>query len=316
MSHSIAYNTTSLHQSEMTRNMPRLLIVLGLLVCVAVAAADDAPDSTIINVWPGEAPGEPGNIGEETNLPPRDDELPTLRLTNVTIPTLEIFKPDPAIDTGAAVVICPGGGHHVLAYDKEGTEVAEWLNTIGVTGIVLKYRVPAREEDRRWRAAVQDAQRAMRVVRAHADEWQIDPERIGILGFSAGGQTAALTSLLHDVTQYESVDEIDEVSARPDFTVLIYTAGLYDPDNDALRDDIEVDETTPPMFFVHAMDDRLPAENSILMCLALKQAGIPCEMHIYGDGGHGFGLRDTGSASATWPTPCAAWLHTIGVLSE
>src|SRR5262245_26664265 len=126
-------------------------LVAGLMLFVLANAAS-ADDANIVNVWPGEAPGEPGNIGEETNLPPRDGELPTLRLTNVTTPTLEIFKPSPEFDTGAAVVICPGGGHYVLAYDKEGTEVAEWLTTIGVTGIVLKYRVPAREEDRRWRA--------------------------------------------------------------------------------------------------------------------------------------------------------------------
>ncbi len=289
-------------------------LVAGLMLCV-LSTATRTDEPTIVNVWPGEAPGEPGNIGEETNLPPGEDELPTLRLTNVTTPTLEVFKPSPDIDTGAAVVICPGGGHYVLAYDKEGTEVAEWLNTIGVTGIVLKYRVPAREEDRRWRAAVQDAQRAMRVVRANAHEWQIDPERIGILGFSAGGETAALTCLFHNEAQYEAIDEVDDVSARPDFAALIYTGGLYDEETGTLRDYIEVDDTTPPMFFVHAMDDGLPAEHSILMSLALKRAGIPTEMHIYGDGGHGFGLRETGSASATWPDRCAAWLHTIEVLT-
>ncbi len=290
--------------------------VLATFVVFAFATLAQADDPTIINVWPGEAPGEPDGIGEEENLPPRDGELPTLRLTNVTVPTLEIYRPSPDVDTGAAIVICPGGGHYVLAYDKEGTEVAEWLSAIGVTGIVLKYRVPAREQDRRYRAAVQDAQRAMRVVRAHAHEWQIDPERIGILGFSAGGETAALTCLFHDQPQYEAVDEMDEASARPDFAALIYTGGLYDPDTGALRDYVQVNESTPPMFFAHAIDDNVHPENSILMCLALKQAGIPAEMHIYGSGGHGFGMRSSSSPSSTWPDRCEAWLHTIGVLSH
>ncbi len=211
-------------------------------------------------------------------------------------------------------MICPGGGHHILAYDLEGTEVAGWLNTIGVTGIVLKYRVPFRDPDRRWRAAVQDAQRAMSLVRSRAAEWKLDPERLGICGFSAGGQAAALTSLLAE-RQYDAVDDVDKYPTRPDFAMLVYPGGLTDQDDRQLRDDIPVTRHAPPMFFVHAFDDRASVQNSLLLASALKRVGVSSELHVFATGGHGYGLRPTEEAVTHWPLRAGQWLRERGILT-
>jgi acetyl esterase/lipase len=271
-----------------------------------------------IHLWPAKPPGETKELPPEADTTKEGDQLiagrRVARIGNVSAPTIAVYLPQAEKRTDLAVVICPGGGHHILAYDLEGTEVAEWLNSMGVTGIVLKYRVPFRDPDRRWLAAVQDAQRAMSLVRARAGEWQINPERIGILGFSAGGQTAALTACLHDSRQYEPLDDVDQVSARPDFAVLVYTGGLTNRENTALADFVKVTETTPPMFFAHAQDDRVHAANSLLLALALKQAGVPAELHLYSTGGHGFGLRRTEDPSTTWPDRCEEWLRRGGWL--
>jgi acetyl esterase/lipase len=213
------------------------------------------------------------------------------------------------------VVICPGGGHYILAYDLEGTEVAEWLNSIGVTGIVLKYRVPAREREQRWRAAVQDAQRAVSVVRSRAEEWGVDPERIGILGFSAGGETAGLTALFEDERTYDAVDSSDQASCRPNFAILIYPGGFVDRE-DQLRDHIKVSSTTPPMFFVHALDDGVSPFHSVALFSELKNAGVPAELHVYSAGGHGYGLRRTELPVTQWPARCSDWMHQMGWLAQ
>ena len=208
--------------------MLRLILSLVLLAaCDAYAA-----EPTVLDLWPGKPPGETKELPPETDIAKETDkpvgDRRIQKITNVSKPTLAIYRPEKATDTGAAVIVCPGGGHRILAYDHEGTEVAEWLAKNGVTGIVLKYRVPARDESKRWQAAVQDAQRAIRVVRDKAGEWGIDPKRIGILGFSAGGETAGLAAILHAQSQYEAVDKADKVSARPDFAALIYPGGLVD----------------------------------------------------------------------------------------
>ena len=176
-----------------------------------------------INVWPGKPPGDTKELPPEADQTKPEDRLIAgrriIKLGNVSTPQLTVYRPAKSKDTGAAVVICPGGGHNILAYDLEGTEVAEWLNEIGVTGIVLKYRVPGRDPEKRWFAAVQDAQRAMSLVRSKASEWGLDPKRIGLLGFSAGGQVAGLVSIFEQ-RQYELLDDVDKVSSRPDFAVL------------------------------------------------------------------------------------------------
>ena len=284
------------------------------LILLAAASARAAEKPQTLEVWPGKVPGETGDIGEEKVLPPREGEAPVIRLTNVTRPTITLYRPRPEKNTGAAVLICPGGGYHILAMDLEGEEVAAWLNTIGVTGIVLKYRVPARKGQPRHLAPLQDAQRAMSLVRARAGEWGIDPGRIGILGFSAGGHLAAATSTNHDRRQYEAADAIDKLGCRPDFTVLLYPAYLF-KDN-AFTPEIRVGAETPPAFLVHAGDDRISSENSVQYCLGLRRAKVPAELHVFGSGGHGFGLRPSDQPVSGWPRLCEAWMKGRGLLEK
>lgn len=265
-----------------------------------------------VAVWPAAAPGEKGGIGEEQVQPNKPGEKQVERLTNVSHPTVTVYKPAAAEDSGAAVLICPGGGYHILAMDLEGKEVAKWLNSIGVTGIVLKYRVPRREGQEKHVAPLQDAQRGMSLVRSRAVEWKIDPARIGILGFSAGGHLAAVASTNFDQRAYAPVDEVDQTSCRPDFTVLIYPA--YLAEGLSLLPEIRVSGETPPVFFVHAGDDRISPENSISMYLALKAAGVPAELHVFGAGGHGFGLRPSEHPVSKWPVLCEQWMRSRGLV--
>ncbi|HKA06552.1 MAG TPA: alpha/beta hydrolase [Gemmataceae bacterium] len=286
-----------------------LRLALSCLFLVAFVAS--AAEPTFINVWPGTPPGETKKLEPETDTATAKDIVGGRRIqkiTNVIRPTLTIYRPEKDKNTGAAVIICPGGGHYILAYDHEGTEVAEFLAKNGITGIVLKYRVPFRDENKRWRAAVQDAQRSVRLVRDKAGEWGIDRKRIGILGFSAGGETAALTAILHEQPQYEAVDKADSASGRPDFAALIYPGGLLEKGNTKLRDYVKVDKDTPPMFLVHAFDDPVDARNSLILASELKAARVSCELHMYATGGHGYGMRNTGHPVNTWPERCMEWM--------
>jgi acetyl esterase/lipase len=272
----------------------------------------------VLDVWPGKAPGETGAIGEEKFLDQKPNEKPVKRLTNVTRPTISVYRPTKVKDTGAAVVIAPGGGYNILAWDLEGEEVAAWLNSIGVTGIVLKYRVPRRPGDPKDGGpigALQDAQRALSLVRSKADDWKIDSKRIGMLGFSAGGHLTAALATNYEKRVYEPIDSIDKVSCRPDFAVLIYPGGVLEKGKDTLRSDIRVTDQTPPMFFAHASNDPVSPENSVALYLALKQAKVPAEMHLYASGGHGFGLRKSDQPCSTWPERCADWMRGRGVLT-
>ena len=236
-----------------------------------------------------------------------------IKLGNVSKPQIAIYQPkDP---NGMSVIICPGGGHYILAYDLEGTEVADWLNTRGITGIVLKYRVPFRDRDVRYQAAVQDAQRAMSLVRHRAKEWKLNPDQIGILGFSAGGETAALTSIF-DQRLYQSVDEIDQVSYRPNFSMLIYPGGLADRESGKLREHVKVTDGTPPTFFVHAFDDHVTVQSSLRFASLLKEHDVPAELHIFASGGHGYGLRPTDEPVTRWPKLADQWLEQIAANQE
>lgn len=291
-----------------------LLVALGLAVCPA-ARAEDAPPT--FDVWPAKVPGETGNIGPEKVTEQPKGDKPIHLVTNVTKPTLTLFRAPKDKDTGAAVVICPGGGYSVLAWDLEGTEVAEWLNSIGVTGIILKYRVPKGPDQTPSAPPLQDAQRAMSLVRSKAGEWGIDPKRIGMLGFSAGGNLTALACTHYDHRTYEPADDVDKVSCRPDFGVLVYPAWLVEESKDhpdQLKPEFPVNDRTPQMFLVHAGDDGITAANSALMYLALKKAGVPAELHVYATGGHGFGLRPSDKPCSTWPQRCEAWMRSQGLL--
>jgi acetyl esterase/lipase len=289
------------------------------LCCALPGRAADRPQ--MVDLWPGKAPGETAEIGEEKDTSKPGEGLvagkPLIRLGNVSKPTLAIYRPSKEKDTGAAVVIAPGGGYSILALDLEGSEVAEWLNTLGVTGIVLKYRVPTRASDPTHQLPLQDAQRAISVVRSRAGEWGLDPSRIGLLGFSAGGHLAAATATNFDRRGYEALDDADKASCRPDFLVLVYPAYMVSKENpDRLATEVRVTKDTPPTFLVHAGNDPVTAESSALFFLALKRAKVPAELHIYPSGGHGYGLRKTDEPVTGWPVLCADWLRRTGVLKK
>jgi acetyl esterase/lipase len=292
------------------RNPLALLVFLSAIL--TARAAEPIP------LWPNGAPGEKGDIGEERDMTkPTDGNpggKPVIRIGNVSKPTITIYSPAPDKDTGAAVVVCPGGGYSILALDLEGTEVCEWLNSVGVTGVLLKYRVPARKGMERYAAPLQDAQRALGLVRFHAADWHIDPKRVGILGFSAGGHLSAAASTHFDKRTYDAVDDADQASCRPDFAVIIYPGYLVRYPDTTVSPELTVTSNTPPTFLVQTEDDPVHVENSIYYFLALKGAKVPAEMHLFANGGHGYGLRDAGKAVTTWPKLAEGWMHGLGIL--
>jgi acetyl esterase/lipase len=287
------------------------LLAVVILACGigCVCAAEQRPS---FDVWPGRAPGEPDQPSNETLRPAKPGARAQKLITDVSRPTLTVYRPAKDKDTGAAVLICPGGGYSVLAMDLEGEEVAAWLNSIGVTGVVLKYRVPRRKGQPPYLAPLQDGQRGLSLLRSRAKEFGIDPQSIGILGFSAGGHLSAAVSTNFDKRAYEALDEVDKVSCRPDFTVLIYPG--YLATKEGLAPEIRVTAQTPPTFFAHAGDDGVGPENSTTLYLALRRVGVPAELHIYASGGHGFGLRKSEHSCSTWPQSCELWLKSRGLL--
>jgi acetyl esterase/lipase len=294
-------------------NVRRTTTCLTLVLTLALAAAARAADNpTVIELWPGKPPGGTGDVGEEKITGNKGSR----NLTNVSKPTITVYRPDKDRDTGVAVVIAPGGGYNVLAWDHEGEDVAAWLNTLGVTGVLLKYRVPGKQgvsHDDPSFAPVQDAQRALSLVRSKAKEWGIDEKRIGMLGFSAGGHLTAMTATNFDKRGYDPVDDADKASCRPDFAVMVYPGGVVNKDGEIVPG-IKVTKETPPAFFAHASDDKVSAENSVALYLALKKAGVPAEMHLYATGGHGFGMRPGKGPVSEWPKRCEEWLRAQGVL--
>lgn len=289
---------------------PRLMRFLAALIGFGFAGSSAlaADPSVTMNVWPGVAPGEPAT---PTTQP---SQLVKGEYTQVNDPTIAVYPAPADKANGVAVLVCPGGGYRMLAYDKEGTEVAEWLNTLGVTGIVLKYRVPARADLPRWLPALQDAQRAMSLIRSEADEWKIKPDHLGMLGFSAGGHLTAATSTNFDKRSYDPIDAVDQLSSRPDFAVVIYPGGVIQKGTDQLSAEIRVSKETPTTFIAQANDDPVNSDNSVYYYLALKQAGVSAELHIYAAGGHGFGLRPSKNPCSTWPARCAEWMLNRGIL--
>lgn len=296
--------------------------VLSCLFTLFFSGLSEMSASVIVDLWPGTPPGDEGvTLPLEADQTKDTDKLIAgrriIKLGNVAKPQIEISRPSKAKHNGAAMIVAPGGGHHILAYDLEGTEVAEWLNYVGVTAIVLKYRVPSRDPDgeRRWLSAVQDAQRAMSLVRGMATELEIDPERIGIMGFSAGGQTAALTALLGK-RQYSLRDSIDQIDYRPNFVGLIYTGGMVPRGETALYPSVSIPGDAPPFFMVHADNDHVTPLNSALLYVELKKRGVSTELHIFERGGHGYGLRETDNPITRWPRLMESWMRQIGMLEQ
>ena len=285
-------------------NIKVILIFGGLLSLITFSNALEEPGDPI-PLWPADssAPGD-----ESLTLPEEQLELKGNHkieiITNVAKPTL-VWYPAPAKNnSGPSVLVCPGGGYNVLAYSHEGKEVCDWLNSIGVNAGLLKYRVPRRKDVPKHQAPLQDVQRAIEIIRSKSEAWKINPKRVGILGFSAGGHlsTMALTSR-------------DKPAVAPDFAVLVYPAYLKNPENEnQLSPEIVVSENTPPAFVVVAHGDKKFVEGAALFYLAMRRKNRDCELHIYGKGGHGFGFKNTEEEIKKWPSLAENWMRTMGLL--
>lgn len=300
--------------------MRRFLVTL----CCISTALLSAASPQIFPLWPGTPPGPAAKVeGAERDLTKPDDKLIAgrriIKLGHVSTPQMHVYLPEKTKANGGAVLVCPGGGFSILAWDLEGTEVAEWLNSLGFAAIVVKYRVPTREHGDTLNeqgnaplkviGPVMDAQRAMSLTRSKAAEWSLDPHRIGIMGFSAGGETAGITAILRDERLYPKVDAADEQSCAPSFALPIYPGGFYDKETGGLKPHIKITKETPPMFFAMAQDDHVNSLNCTVLYTALTQAKVPAELHLFTSGGHGYGLRATDEPVTRWPELAALWLR-------
>lgn len=309
-----------------------LLAFLALAAGVpGIAAGQSAwqpsPGHTQIPIWPGIVPDAKPVAGHElsgivVNAAGGKRLVggkPWVYVDSVSRPTMTVYSPT-GNNTGVAMVVFPGGGYEVLAIDLEGTEVCDWLTSQGITCVLLKYRVPCMRTGayRDCRTALQDAQRTVGLVRFHAAQWHVDPHKIGVIGFSAGGHMVAAISSHFDKRLYPTVDSADTVSCRPDFAIALYPGHLAVRErNFALNPDIKVTSRTPPTLLIQAEDDPMdPVENSLVYHAALRKAGVPAEIHLYVNGGHAFGLRRTSFPITEWPQLAEKWLGTIGMISK
>ncbi len=297
--------------------MKRTFVCCALISAIVLPQVDlRAAERAVLKIWPSGAPGETGDIGPEESQEGTEAK-PITRLRNVSEPTITVYRPPADKVNGCAVVVCPGGGYHILAWNLEGTEVAEWLNSLGVTAVLLKYRVPRRDEQAPHQAPLQDAQRALRLTRQNAEAWGVDPQRVGILGFSAGGNLTVMAATHWDQSTYESVDEADDLSCRPDFMIPIYPAYLFDKgDKTRLSPLVRVNQQTPPTFIAVTHDDADRAAYAALLYVALQRSGVPAELHIFSRGGHGYGLRPSDNPVSGWPGLCEKWMQVSGLLRK
>ena len=295
---------------------------LALIAMLAFSMPGAETAGVPIPLWPAGLPtlaGAPMKFspGPEQDMTTSKDNLvagkSVIRTGNVTEPSVTFYPAPAQSNSGATVVVFPGGGYRILALDLEGTEVCSWLNSIGVNAALVKYRVPEAPGVPRYAAPLQDAQRAVGMARNHASEWHIDPKRIGVLGFSAGGHLAALLSNDYQTRSYSLFDDADKASCRPDFAILIYPAYLTGEDRTTLAPEFKVSVQTPPTFLVQTEDDPVHVENSLVYYRALKNAKVPAEMHLFSTGGHGYGLRPSPEAVTGWPALAEAWLRSRGL---
>ncbi|TDU69268.1 acetyl esterase/lipase [Prosthecobacter fusiformis] len=288
--------------------MKRLSLVSSLLLSIAALAP--AAEPVVIKLWPKGAPEAEGfKIEPEAEIK-REKDDGVKRLGNVSDPTITIYPAENP--NGTAVLVCPGGGYGILAIEHEGTQVCDYLKTIGVTPVLLKYRVPRRDPTDPSRVPLQDTQRAMGILRHRAAEFGIQPDRIGILGFSAGGHLSIMTALHANERTYEQDPALDVEDATPNFAVPVYPAYLVEKENAfQLVPEIKISAKAPPMCLIHAHDDPHSAGGSALIYLEYKKNNIPCEVHIYSTGGHGFGMKKNGLPVNDWLLRVAEWMPTL-----
>lgn len=307
-----------------TKTFILLLIVINALMINSTA------QTLTLKLWPDGIPGSKTDATYVEKITTTEGRI--TRCEKVITPDLTVYLPAPEKANGAAVLICPGGGYGVLAFDHEGNAVAKWLNENGIAGIILKYRLPSDQImiDKSV-GPLQDAQEALRVIRRNAVGWKIDPEKVGVIGFSAGGHLASTISTHYTEKVYEVKDII---SARPDFSLLIYPVVSFDttithrgsrnnliglkPTEEQVRrfsNELQITADTPPAFLVHSADDKaVPAVNSIVYFKGLQKNNIPAELHIFQKGGHGYGLSPNGGTESSWPEMCIRWLRAIGII--
>ena len=284
---------------------------LPCLLALSLASAVHAAEPITLKLWPSGAAEKPGfKIDAEQTVKGKDE---IARTSNVSDPSITVYKPEKP--NGTAVLICPGGGYGILAIEHEGTQVADYLNTLGVTGIVLKYRVPRRDNEHPEAAPLQDAQRAMGLIRHHAAEWGLKPDRIGILGFSAGGNLCVFTGLHSNERTYTEDPALDG-DARPSFMIPVYPAYLVKNDKSdlTLKPEMVVTKDSPPACFVHADNDKISAAGDALLYLEYKKLGLPAELHVYAKGGHGFGMKKGDAPANTWYVRVGEWMKSMGYL--
>jgi acetyl esterase/lipase len=284
-------------------------LATGLLTLTALGAALAAPDAETVRLWSGKAPGEQGAIPPEKQDAAPNGAIRTL--TNVVDPTLVLYRPEHP--NGTSIIIAPGGAYRFLSWDHEGVQVAHKFNQAGVTAFVLKYRVPTREFDPENKLALMDAQRAVSLVRSRAGEWGLKADKVGFLGFSAGGHLGANLSNTYTTRAYSAADDVDKTSARPDYVVLIYPGGMLMPNSTELTANCRPSASTPPTFVAVAADDNGSSPASIRYWEAVKDAGVKSELHVYTSGGHGFGMRASAGVASTWPDRAVEWMRGIGM---
>jgi acetyl esterase/lipase len=288
-------------------------VFFALVFTIATLNAAEAPSTKqTLSLWPTGAPGnEPKLEPEKDTTKDSDNKIADrrlIRLGNVSDPTITVYPAPKDKAHGGAVLVCPGGAYNILALDLEGTEVCERLNEMGFTAILVKYRVPRRPSREKHAAPLEDAQRAMSLIRQHAVEWKIDPQRVGVLGFSAGGHLAAVLSTGPRERTYEKTDAADTLNFKPDFTVLIYPGYLVaEKDQTQLAPEFTIAKDTPQAFIAMTADDPVRVENALVYASALEKEKVPFELHIYPTGGHGYGLRKTQDPVTTWPDRLEAW---------
>lgn len=290
--------------------MKQALILLFLLFTTMTLVSQENP----VLLFPEGAPGETKKLKEVEDLSGNKVAgCPVMRISNVSEPTL-IFYPAPADNnSGVTLIVNPGGGYNILAYNLEGTEICKRFNSYGINCVLVKYRVPRREGLEKHEAPLQDLQRAIAYTRSHSKEWNIKPDKIGVLGFSAGAHLSAVASTNYNNRSYPRIDANDDVSLRPDFTVLIYPAYLS-ADNFSISPELKVDKNTPPTILIQTQDDNSHIDSSIFYYYALKEAKVPATMHLYPSGGHGYGARNTGHTVNEWPHRVLSWLRDIKMI--